>query len=337
MATQALHIKWCDGLFLSTLAPTGMVVWSNWRGYCLCNQPLHTWIVVNCATLFVSWLLTYLDKAIAAGMSLERGLNTRQRLTCFCGRVVILLILSLLLYPFLWVWTVIGTVWFTSARSCLPEGQKLGFFLWLFFSYCILLSIGWNYVGKVLVDVRRVPGWWTSETAAHEVRIVQEISDRPGFYLSTTQRKAVEALIQKLPKFRLEAVSTDCNECPICLEDFRVNNEVRGLPCSHNFHVECIDKWLQLNVRCPQCRGLVFPNFDFSAHSDHRTSPGLQTASVVTTNLFVPVFPSRPSLHGLPNPVFRENPVADSDTETALETAENGGLTADQGPPCASV
>ena len=43
------------------------------------------------------------------------------------------------------------------------------------------------------------------------------------------QREAVEALIQELPKFRLKAVPTDCSECPICLEEFHVGNEVKPL------------------------------------------------------------------------------------------------------------
>lgn len=37
----------------------------------------------------------------------------------------------------------------------------------------------------------------------------------------------MEALIQELPKFRLKGVPTDCSECPICLEEFRVGNEVK--------------------------------------------------------------------------------------------------------------
>lgn len=37
----------------------------------------------------------------------------------------------------------------------------------------------------------------------------------------------MEALIQELPKFRLKAVPTDCSECPICLEEFHVGNEVK--------------------------------------------------------------------------------------------------------------
>ena len=45
------------------------------------------------------------------------------------------------------------------------------------------------------------------------------------------QREAVEALIQELPKFRLKAVPTDCSECPICLEEFHVGNEVKQNHC----------------------------------------------------------------------------------------------------------
>lgn len=47
-----------------------------------------------------------------------RDLGWQQRYARFCGRVVVLSILSLLLYPFLWAWTIIGTLWFTSARDC---------------------------------------------------------------------------------------------------------------------------------------------------------------------------------------------------------------------------
>jgi len=47
----------------------------------------------------------------------------------------------------------------------------------------------------------------------------------------------------------------DLNQCPVCLEDFEEGQEVRVLPCHHNFHPDCIDPWL-LNVSgsCPMCR-----------------------------------------------------------------------------------
>lgn len=56
-------------------------------------------------------------------------------------------------------------------------------------------------------------------------------SDGQFSQLMFEQREAVEALIEELPKFRLKAVPTDCSECPICLEEFHVGNEVIDISC----------------------------------------------------------------------------------------------------------
>ncbi|KAG6485838.1 hypothetical protein ZIOFF_054403 [Zingiber officinale] len=296
MAMRGVDFKWYDGFFLSMLA-TSMYPWSligiivsiNWKRYHLCTHPLHIWIVVDYTTVFIFRLLMFVDNGLAAGMGLDLG--SEQRYARFCGRLVVLSILILLLYPFLWVWTVVGTLWFTSARSCLPEeGQKWGFLIWLLFSYCGLVCIACISAGKVLVDMIRVPEW-AFEAAGQELSgMGQDTAYHPGLYLTAAQREAVEALIQELPKFRLKGVPTDCSECPICLEEFCVGNEVRGLPCAHNFHVECIDQWLRLNVKCPRCRCSVFPNLDLSALSNlqadsERPSPGVvATASRYVRN-----------------------------------------------------
>ncbi|KAJ5171492.1 uncharacterized protein N7500_004275 [Penicillium coprophilum] len=43
--------------------------------------------------------------------------------------------------------------------------------------------------------------------------------------------------------------------CPICTDDFIKGQDLRVLPCNHQFHMECIDPWL-MNVSgtCPLCR-----------------------------------------------------------------------------------
>lgn len=76
------------------------------------------------------------------------------------------------------------------------------------------------------------------------------------------QRDRVERAIQGLHKFSLPRVSENWTQCPICLDDFAAGNEVRTLPCTHTFHVACIDAWLRLNVKCPHCRSSVFPDLD---------------------------------------------------------------------------
>lgn len=50
----------------------------------------------------------------------------------------------------------------------------------------------------------------------------------------------MEALIQELPKFMLKAVPTDCSECPICLEEFHLGNEVMFISCSFSYPVHSL-------------------------------------------------------------------------------------------------
>jgi hypothetical protein len=43
-------------------------------------------------------------------------------------------------------------------------------------------------------------------------------------------------------------------ECAVCMESFGPGEEVRVLPCNHEFHVACVDQWLRMRSTCPLCR-----------------------------------------------------------------------------------
>ncbi|CAG8758314.1 42082_t:CDS:2 [Gigaspora margarita] len=43
--------------------------------------------------------------------------------------------------------------------------------------------------------------------------------------------------------------------CPICLGDFESGEELRLLPCHHQYHTSCIDPWLlDISPLCPMCK-----------------------------------------------------------------------------------
>ncbi|KAL0421810.1 UNVERIFIED_CONTAM: E3 ubiquitin-protein ligase SIS3 [Sesamum latifolium] len=330
---------------------------------------------VDYSTVFVFRLLMFVDNGLASGMGLDLG--WQQRYARFCGRIVVLSVLALLLYPLLWAWTVIGTLWFTSARNCLPEeGQKwvslFGCFSAIADFCALLVSVSerdslkltiislslilhkqtwtasegkaevillskhtgnlvtfrenkeltsWNSYSliQVFVDLVRVPDW-AFEAAGQEMRVMglDAAQYQPGLYLTPAQREAVEALIHELPKFRLKAVPTDCSP---------------GLPCAHNFHVECIDEWLRLNVKCPRCRCSVFPNLDLSALSTIRVDSERSTNVVTTTARYIRNQPPSQSyllrLQGLLLPVHTVSAGSGSEMGSAETAASRGPMAND--------
>ncbi|VDL73079.1 unnamed protein product [Nippostrongylus brasiliensis] len=52
----------------------------------------------------------------------------------------------------------------------------------------------------------------------------------------------------------VEVPENETERCTVCLCEFETGEEVRNLRCTHIFHVNCIDKWLVYNKKCPVCR-----------------------------------------------------------------------------------
>lgn len=61
--------------------------------------------------------------------------------------------------------------------------------------------------------------------------------------------------IEDIPKVNISAEEVERKlQCSVCWEDFKINEKVRKLPCSHLYHEDCIVPWLNLHGTCPICR-----------------------------------------------------------------------------------
>ncbi|CAN6479714.1 unnamed protein product [Victoria cruziana] len=158
------------------------------------------------------------------------------------------------------VWFVIGNIWVFDPRlSSFRRSPKLQ-------RLCIALLI-WNAVSYSLPFVLFVL----------LCCCVPLISNNLGYNMNMacTQRGATEEQISRLPKWTYRAVPVnldgsqgytstkssksnqvkdDESECCICLAKYKDKEDVRELPCSHMFHLKCVDQWLRIISSCPLCK-----------------------------------------------------------------------------------
>ena len=50
--------------------------------------------------------------------------------------------------------------------------------------------------------------------------------------------------------------------CTICMTEYTEGDRIQELPCSHEFHYHCIDRWLWENTTCPICRRELLPSWN---------------------------------------------------------------------------
>lgn len=54
-----------------------------------------------------------------------------------------------------------------------------------------------------------------------------------------------------------ERVDEEPDICVICQGEYENDELIGGLHCRHEYHVECIKKWLQQNNSCPICKAVA--------------------------------------------------------------------------------
>ncbi|KAL6977665.1 RING-type E3 ubiquitin transferase [Sarracenia purpurea var. burkii] len=67
-----------------------------------------------------------------------------------------------------------------------------------------------------------------------------------------------EEVISRLPtsKYKMGFLSKqkEEKECVICCMPYKDKDKMTTLPCTHEYHKECIGRWLLLNKCCPVCK-----------------------------------------------------------------------------------
>ncbi|XP_010942169.1 uncharacterized protein [Elaeis guineensis] len=94
--------------------------------------------------------------------------------------------------------------------------------------------------------------------------VLDEIHRQPvSLSLSMVSLPAPESVVNSLPSKNYEKLDgagsgDDVEQCYICLAEYEDGDKIRVLPCRHEYHMSCVDKWLkEIHGVCPLCRGDV--------------------------------------------------------------------------------
>ncbi|PIA45644.1 hypothetical protein AQUCO_01600101v1 [Aquilegia coerulea] len=95
--------------------------------------------------------------------------------------------------------------------------------------------------------------------------VLDEIHRQPiSLSLSMVSHPAPESVVNSFPlkshkkSNAAEDTNQDVEQCYICLAEYEEGDKIRVLPCRHEYHMSCVDKWLkEIHGVCPLCRGDV--------------------------------------------------------------------------------
>ncbi|KAF9123688.1 hypothetical protein BGW39_008777 [Mortierella sp. 14UC] len=119
-----------------------------------------------------------------------------------------------------------------------------------------------------------------SQSDGHVESVEMRTHSRPGSISGRSIRSvralgAAETLDASTDVVPQERFTNDM--CAICLDEFSDGEEVRTLPCHHEFHCECIDPWLtRKSSTCPLCK--------YECMKSSRDAAGDETANAQTAN-----------------------------------------------------
>lgn len=171
---------------------------------------------------------------------------------------------------FSFIWWIIGFYWVSTGAKTLNHDAPQLYWLCIVFlafdvffvAFCVSLACAIGLLvcccfpcittvlymvpdkeGASEEEIRQLPKYKFRKVDDSE-RFASEISGRCGGIMTE--------LGNDPPKEHV--VQPEDAECCICVSPYDDGAELRGLPCNHHFHLDCIEKWLQINATCPLCK-----------------------------------------------------------------------------------
>lgn len=221
-----------------------IIVLINWHKYDGCEDPLNIWEFTNYSSFILFRIVQF---------TYPKYLNEGQTVCKIKVSSALFAFNVVLLYPFLWGWTILGCVYYARLEpSCFIDDSinGWGFLAWIAF---LLLYLSF-YVINLIRGLRQNPDPALHGIVMEHVFMHYEVpssrTQRPDLGLTKIEINSIACRLLVDQDLELKGEML----CAICLDNLHLGDEVRDLLCQHLFHTKCLDEWLEHNNSCPTCR-----------------------------------------------------------------------------------
>jgi hypothetical protein len=200
---------------------------------------MHVWLLVEVSTLPLFKLSEFL---FASPSSDPQLFHPDSKVHTCC--VVILL------FPFMLVWLIIGTFWYVEVAatdSCFDEQVLWYISLWMIVFYCWAVGYA-TYISYAASTYFQAIEW--------QSQFMVLLDQYDGLDAPMLNQEAQGLTPMNISMITHEELSETNGEeilCSICLDVMKTGDMIRHMPCTHKFHMPCIDNWLMRKGSCPNC------------------------------------------------------------------------------------
>lgn len=218
-------------LWAMELVTSAVILSKTWN--LSCDKPLQTWLLVFTARILFT-----------APIRLYYYIRTTSNRPIASAAIQFEKFLKIVTF----VWFIVGQAWLYSSSTCSSTASTL-------YIYCLVLIII-VYVSLAL-PLLVLLGLCLCLPCV--LILLRFVGDRNA--------GASDTDINRLPTRSFNSADSmgavengDRPSCVVCMNDFENGDELRVLPCKHEFHLQCVDRWLKVKKECPLCRGDISGN-----------------------------------------------------------------------------
>ena len=257
-----LKFHFFDFVLMASLSYLSYDAIAHSNDYSSCSKPINYWLLA----VYISMIL------LRCSINIVINSDRESLVKCFRFTLICFII------PFLFEWTVHGTIWYLDITKktpdCIPSYRLPPLIIWwLFVCYVVLTILFCVLIYELIkmVNNRRIraliQNYINNDNPNLNMDYLTSLMEEGDLNSDVIPLSKNE--FNQLDNFNFCSLLNKECQCSICFEDMKENEQiVKLIGCGHLFHKICLELWLSRKPLCPNCKRNIRNNILLNCKND---------------------------------------------------------------------